>query len=327
MVGFTTTIPVEILFAAGEKPCDLNNIFISDGNSIKLVEDAEKIGFPRNSCSWIKGMFSAVVKKKIDVVITVNEGDCSNAKALMEVMELYGIKCFNFSYNRNRDINSLKKEIERMVDFWGINIEKAINEKNKIDKVRQNLKYLDELTWKYGKATGMENHFWLVSSTDFEGDYNLFNDKLIVKIGEIEARKEENITIKLGYIGVPPIFSSFYEYIESLGARVIFNEVQKQFSMVDSIGNSDIIKTYTDFTYPYDLAGRIDDINKNIRLRNLNGIIHYTQSFCHRGIEDIVIRKKIDVPVLTIDADKPGELDSRTKLRIEAFVDMLKDTI
>ena len=94
--------------------------------------------------------------------------------------------------------------------------------------------------------------------------------------------------------------------------------------MIDSIGEDDIVKTYLNFTYPYDIYRRIEDINNNIKLRNLDGIIHYTQSFCFRGIEDIVLRKKLDIPILTIEGDKPGELDSRTKLRIEAFIDMLK---
>ena len=30
-VGFTTTIPLEVLVAAGKKPVDLNNFFIAGG--------------------------------------------------------------------------------------------------------------------------------------------------------------------------------------------------------------------------------------------------------------------------------------------------------
>ena len=49
IVGFTTTIPVEIVFAAGLVPCDLNNIFISDRSPIQYIERAEKDGFLRGS--------------------------------------------------------------------------------------------------------------------------------------------------------------------------------------------------------------------------------------------------------------------------------------
>jgi len=36
-VGFTTTIPLEVLVAAGKKPVDLNNVFIGGGHAPRLV--------------------------------------------------------------------------------------------------------------------------------------------------------------------------------------------------------------------------------------------------------------------------------------------------
>ena len=57
-VGITTTVPAEVIFAAGLRPLDLNNVFITSGIAPQLVEEAEQSGFPRNSCSWNKGVFS-----------------------------------------------------------------------------------------------------------------------------------------------------------------------------------------------------------------------------------------------------------------------------
>ena len=37
-IGITTTVPVEILIAAGLKPVDLNNIFITSKKSSKYIE-------------------------------------------------------------------------------------------------------------------------------------------------------------------------------------------------------------------------------------------------------------------------------------------------
>ncbi|MCK9226089.1 MAG: 2-hydroxyacyl-CoA dehydratase, partial [Candidatus Muirbacterium halophilum] len=59
IIGITTTVPSEILYAANFIPVDLNNIFIANENPDKFVEKAEIIGFPGNSCAWIKGIFSA----------------------------------------------------------------------------------------------------------------------------------------------------------------------------------------------------------------------------------------------------------------------------
>ena len=76
-IGFTTSIPVEIIYGAGLRPVDLNNVFITDKNAVRLIEEAENEGFPRNTCSWIKGIYSAVLNSKnIDTIVSVVEGDC-----------------------------------------------------------------------------------------------------------------------------------------------------------------------------------------------------------------------------------------------------------
>ncbi|MDQ2086080.1 2-hydroxyacyl-CoA dehydratase [Herbivorax sp. ANBcel31] len=323
-VGFTTSIPVETVFAADCKPVDINNIFVNERNAEKLLENAEKIGFPRNSCAWIKGMYSCIMSSAdLDMIIGVVEGDCSNTRALREVLELNGVKSVPFSYPNSRDYNLLKSEILNLCNYFGINIEQCVHIKKKLDNIRKKLVYLDELTWKYNKASGLENHIWQVSSSDFNGDYNVFKSKLEAEILQIEKRDEFHEKVRIGYIGVPPIISDLYDFVETLDGRIVYNEVQRQFTMADSIGIDDVVETYKNFTYPYDIYTRLEDIKNQIKKRKIDGVIHYTQAFCFRGIEDIVIRKNLDIPVLTLEGDRPGSLDSRTKLRIESFIDMI----
>ncbi|MCX7747413.1 MAG: 2-hydroxyacyl-CoA dehydratase [Clostridia bacterium] len=323
-IGFTTSIPVEVIFAAGLKPVDLNNIFITGSDPGKYLEKAENEGFPRNTCSWIKGIYSAILQSKdIDTMIGVVEGDCSNTRALIEVLELKGIKSIPFSYPNNRSYHMLKDEVSKLCKAFGVELEQCIDVKKKLDSIRTELCYLDELTWKHNKATGFENHLWQVSSSDFNGDFEIFKQDLKDQIHTIEKREPKYDRIRLGYIGVPPINSDIYEFVESAGSRIVFNEVQRQFTMAHGVGLDDMVDVYRKFTYPYSLHGRLEDIKQQIKIRNLNGIIHYTQAFCFRGIEDIVIRQELEVPVLTLEGDRPGDLDARTKLRIESFIDML----
>ncbi|MEN8904495.1 MAG: 2-hydroxyacyl-CoA dehydratase [Clostridiales bacterium] len=326
MVGFTTSVPIEVILAANCKPVDLNNIFISDKNSDILLEKAETKGFPRNTCSWIKGIYSVIKSnKEINKVINVVEGDCSNTKALMEVLEYDGIECISFAYPKKRDYLLMKSEIENLCKYLNVSIEKANLMKKKLYQIRKDIKYFDELTWKHNKVNGFENHYWLVSSSDYFGDILTYSELLKAAIKKAENSKSLDERVRLGYIGVPPIFNDIYEVVESFDARVVFNEVQRQFTMYDSNDENDIVKEYLNYTYPYDLKARLLDIKEQIKKREINGIIHYTQSFCFRGIEDILIRKNLDVPILTIEGDRPGKIDARTKLRIEAFIDMLNE--
>ena len=86
----------------------------------------------------------------------------------------------------------------------------------------------------------------------------------------------------------------------------------------------DLIGQYLAYTYPYDIFGRIKDIDQAVKERKLDGLIHYTQSFCFRQVQDLLIRKHLSVPILTLEGDKPRPLDNRTKFRIEAFIDVLR---
>jgi benzoyl-CoA reductase/2-hydroxyglutaryl-CoA dehydratase subunit BcrC/BadD/HgdB len=321
-VAFTTSVPVEVIFAAGMTPVDLNNVFITGENPEKSIERAESIGFPRNTCAWIKGIYSSITDKKdFDIIIGVVEGDCSNTKALLEVLQLSGIKSIPFSYPNSRDYGEVRNELCSVFD---VSMDSCLNVKKDLNSVRSKLAYLDELTWKHNKASGFENHIWQVSSSDFNGNYQGFENDLDKIIGQIETRESENNGIRLGYIGVPPIYGDIYEFIEKLGAKVVYNEVQRQFTMADAIGTDDLVEVYRQFTYPYNIYGRLDDIKRQIVKREIKGIIHYTQSFCFRGIEDIIVRKELDVPVLTLEGDRPGNIDARTRLRIESFVEMLR---
>lgn len=324
-VGITTNVPVEVIFAAGMKPVDLNNIFVIDEDSQAMVEYAEDEGFPRNMCSWIKGRYTSALKAYLDCVVGVSEGDCSNTKALMEVLESKGIPVYEFSYSKSRNIEDIKKEINRLQKFFEVDDTKVDSVKRELYRVRQKVKRIDELTYIEDKATGFENHLFQVSCSDFEGDYLKFEKSVQEKIEEIEQRKPANTKVRLGYMGVPPIFSDLYEVIEGYEGKIMFNEVQRQFSFSRFNIDEKIEDMYLEYTYPYTLKGRLEDIKTEIEKRRLDGIIHYTQAFCYRGIEDIIVKKELDIPVLTLEGDLPGKIDSRTKIRLEAFIDMLKD--
>jgi benzoyl-CoA reductase/2-hydroxyglutaryl-CoA dehydratase subunit BcrC/BadD/HgdB len=38
----------------------------------------------------------------------------------------------------------------------------------------------------------------------------------------------------------------------------------------------------------------------------------------------MIIRNQLELPVLTIEGNRPARIDVRTKIRIEAFLDMLR---
>ena len=322
MIGITATIPIEIILAAGRRPVDLNNLFITSSKPEKLVAQAESAGFPHSICSWIKGIYSVVIGHEIKEVIAVTGGDCSNTIALAELLARRGVKVISFEYPLTPNREALMAEMERLVRGLSTDWPAIERIRSSLEGVRLKLKRLDELTYRDNVVTGGENHTFLVSSSDFKGDPGGFEKDLDQFLMEAEKREPRKDEIRLGYLGVPPIFSQFYELIESLGARVVFNEVQRQFSM--PFRHDNVIDQYLEYTYPYDIDGRIRDIREAIEERQLDGLIHYTQTFCYRQIYDMLLRESLPIPLLTLEGDRPCPIDNRTSLRIETFVEMLR---
>lgn len=318
-IGITTTIPVEAVYAAGCVAVDLNNAFINSADAAELVAQAELDGYPRTACGWIKGIYSVVKNGGCDAVVAVVEGDCSQTQAMVETLAMTGIPVIPFAFPYGRDRDLLRLQIDKLISNLGTTWEAALEWKRRLDRIRRKVWAIDELSWTRGVVGSFENHYFQVSCSDFNGDPDSFEasipDPDAFPVSEAAPR------LRLGYIGVPPIFTDFYQFIESLGARVVFNEVQRQFTM--PFHTDDLVEQYLLYTYPYDIFGRIEDIRREVRRRRIAGLIHYTQSFCFRQIQDLIIRRHVDVPILTIEGDAPAKLDARTKVRIESFVEML----
>lgn len=322
MIGITATVPLEIILAAGLRPVDLNNLFITSNSPGKLVTQAETAGFSHNICAWIKGIYSTVINHGIREVIAVTGGDCSNTIALGEVLERRGVRVIPFEYPLDRSRETLQAQMESLRKELSTTWHEIEGMGSRLESIRAKLKRLDQLTYAKNVVTGLENHQFLVSSSDFNGNPDLFEKDLEQFLAKVQDRTPRTDEIRLGYLGVPPIFTQFYEFIESLDARVVFNEVQRQFSM--PFGQVDIVEQYLQYTYPYDIGTRLRDIKEAINGRQLDGLIHYTQTFCYRQIYDIVLREVIPIPILTLEGDRPGPVDGRTALRIETFVEMLR---
>lgn len=319
-IGITTTIPSEVIYAAGHIPVDLNNIFAT-GNAAGYVEQAEYNGYPRNICAWIKGLYSVALSAGIDAMVGVVEGDCSNTHSLMSTLQDKGLEVIPFSFSYDRKRESLIKEISQLERYFNVSHDDVIKMKKRLDKIRHKLVILDELTWKENKVSGNENHLWLLNSSDFNGDPDDYEKRLDAFLLEAEKRVPIKAEFRFAFLGVPPIFSDLYEYLEQMNVQVVFNEIQRQFSM--PYLEKDIIDQYLRYTYPYSIFHRLEDIKIEIDKRNIDGVLSYAQSFCHRQIDDILIKKSINKPILTVEGDQPGKLDARTKLRIESFLDML----
>ncbi|MGA7562565.1 MAG: 2-hydroxyacyl-CoA dehydratase [Desulfobaccales bacterium] len=322
-VGFTTTIPVEVVLAAGLTPVDLNNLFIADPGARALAAEAEASGFPRTICTWIKGIYAALQRHpEIAAVIVACQGDCSYTQALGEILEAEGRQVIHFKFPYPRNRVQLAREIDNLRTRLGASEVRVAQVQKRLAPLRRALQRLDRLTWESGRVSGKENFQILIASTDFASDPAAFELRINALLKEAEQRRPREYPVRLGFAGIPPIFTDLWEYLEELGAGVVFHEFPRQFSMPQA--GPDLAEQYFHYTYPYEIAGRLADLGAAVRTRRLDGLVHYTQSFCFRQMFDQTIREGLNLPILTIEGDRPASLDSRTRMRLEAFVDVLR---
>jgi len=322
-LGLTTTIPVEVVLAAGLIPVDLNNLFVAAPDALKKVARAEAAGLPRTICAWVKGIYASLQDHpEIAAVLVATQGDCSYTQALGEILAGENREVIHFQFPYPRDQARLKNEIVALMGRLGTNWQEVARFQERLTPVRRLLRELDRLTWETGQVSGHENFQFLIASSDFASDPEEYETRLAAQIAKAVRRPSRRGLVRLGLAGIPPIFSDLWGYLEELGADVVFNEMPRQFSM--PYDTTDLVEQYWRYTYPYDISGRLADLAEGARVRKLDGLIHYTQSFCFRQIFDQTLREHLPVPILTIEGDGPTPLDARTRLRLEAFVDVLR---
>lgn len=323
-IGITTTVPVEIIFAAGRTPVDLNNIFVADPDALGLVAFAEKKGFPQSACAWTKGLYGVIHRHGIREVVGVVEGDCSNTFALCEILESEGIKIHNFGFPSPRRPDDLTLKFERFAAGLGTTLAAADRIKPEFDAIRALADKLYRLAGG-GKVPSGDLFGGLLNCSDFFGDPARCRRELEAAVAKAEATERGKERIRLSCAGVPTILGDLWDTFERLGARFVDHEVPRQFALLDGIGKG-MVETYLKYTYPYDVFTRIDDVKREAAARGVKGVIHYVQSFCHRQIEDRLWRERVGLPILTLEADRPGRVDERTRTRIEAFMERLGPT-
>lgn len=321
-VGLTTTIPVEILYAAGLLPVDLNNLFVAGEQARDLVTQAERRGFPQNACAWVKGLYATARAEKITRIVGVIEGDCSQNAALLDIWQVEGMQVIPFSFPARYTLENLSAEMQGLATMLGTNMPRAEACKIQLDEIRALTGQIDALAVARGCVTSRELFLAQLALTDFNGDPQTERTRQANLLAQAQQRPTDKSQIRLGVVGVPTILTDLWEVIESAGGRVMYHEVPQQFSLAWGVGKT-LPETFLDYTYSRPAAVRVREVARQVRERDLAGVIHYVQSFCHRQIHDMVLRQELSVPVLTVEADRPGAVDGRTRTRIEAFLEQL----
>jgi len=305
-IGITALVPPELIFACGASPFDVNNVIPSSRK------------YPGNKlCAWTAIWKELLVQKEIhvDSLIVVAGGDCHNALVDGQKAAMSGISTHFFFYPFDGDSLYMESQLNRLSEFLG-----GIKYPEKFKKIRELKKQGQIIDHKRscGKLSSSEAFRILISFSDLAGDVEGFS-RIISSLEEINI----DIRNRIALIGVPPIYHDFHEVAYSLGLHIVFDELPYEFISHGGATIHEMAQNYCRYTFARPLEFRIDFLNKELKKRKVEGVIHYTQFACHHMLEDEVMREKLDYPILTIQGDLPGKTPQQVKLRLEAFREML----
>lgn len=320
-IGITTTVPIEIIYAAGAIPVDLNNLFAASPAPAADLDRAEREGFPRAFCAWTKGIYSTVHRHSLRRIIGVTVGDCSDAHALLDLLRHEGLEVIPFAYPVRPDTEAMREALADLGDRLGVPPAAARAQKERLDQARRLAHAVDRAAWTHGTVTGTELFATLIQAADFCGNPEAYAERCQALLDAARQRPQREGGPRLGFVGIPPVFTDINAVLEAAQASVVYHELPRQFALPTT--GASLEESYTRYTYPYSFAERLADIAQECRTRALDGLVHYVQSFCHRQVIDRLLRKRVRLPVLTLEGDRPGPVDARTRTRLEAFLEAL----
>jgi len=349
---FCVYIPEEIVVAAGGVCVGLC------GGSAGSIPDAEKI-LPRNICPMVKSAYGFKAGKICPYFQTVDfvygETTCDAKKKTWEILDrlvpTYVMEIPQMKKERDRtlwveEVQDFKAKVEEVCKtrISAADLAEAIRV---INNKRRALQRLTELR-AANPAPISGKDALLIEQIAFYDEPVRFAEKVNALCDELEERVVAGAgaftpdSPRIMVSGTPMALPNWkvHNLLESAGAVVVNEEScigTRYFKDLIDESESEIdrqLEVLTDRYMQIDCScftpndERVDQVLKEYRASNAQGILHYSLQFCHTyNIEEIKIREmceKEGIPYLSIETDYSPEDVGQLQTRIEAFLEQIR---
>ena len=79
------------------------------------------------------------------------------------------------------------ESLKKLMDYYGVSEEQSLKVKSELDRIREKVHYIDELTWKENTVFSEENHYFQVCTSDMNQNLSAFEsevDSFLVSLKE-----------------------------------------------------------------------------------------------------------------------------------------------
>lgn len=323
-VGLFSTVPVEVILAAGMVPQDVNNLFITNPDPGYLLRAADEAGVPRNLCAWTRGLYGATVANNLKAVVVVPCGDCSNNVTMAELLGRMGVRVIRFNYPvpGSDERGHLERELVELARKLGTTMAASSAMWEELKPVREMLRRVDVEGVAGGSIPAATARLLLLESTDFNGNPQLFSRRLSRGLDEA-SNAPSGGGPRIAVFGIPTILSDLGETLESMGARVVLWETERDFAMVEPAES--LLDQYLGYAYPRGLEARLARFLPLLAERKVDGVLINSQSFCHHNLELQRVEAALAAfPTLVLESDVPSGVAARDRVRLEGFLSLAR---
>jgi len=348
---FCVYIPEEIVLAAGGVCVGLC------GGSQGSVPDAEKI-LPRNICPMVKSAFGFKAGRICPYFQAVDfvygETTCDAKKKTWEILDdmvpTYVMEIPQMKKQTDEDmwlaeVKEFKAKVESLagnkVTVKGLKrAVKIMNNKRKALQRLNTLRHTNPSPISGKDVLLIEQIAFYDEPIRFAEKVNELCDELSTRIADSVAVPSKNAP-RVMVAGVPMALPNWklHNLVEGAGAVIVNEEscigtrYYKDLMNEDSEDMDIILRNLTKRYMQIDCScftpndDRIDQVLKEYKESNAEGIIHYSLQFCHTyNVEEIRIRKaceKESIPYMFIESDYSPEDVGQLQTRVEAFLEQI----
>jgi predicted CoA-substrate-specific enzyme activase len=323
-IGIFSTLPVEVLLAAGHLPVDVNNLFVTHEDPGALLRTADDAGVPRTLCAWTRGLFGATIAANLAEVVVVPSGDCTNNVTMAQLLGRVGVRVhtFHFPLSPHGREEAMQEELGRFAASLGTDLPAVQRQWEELREVRHLLAEVDRAGAE-GRLDPGRTRLLLLESTDFSGQPSLYARRLRRALDEADGRQPFP-GLPVAVFGVPTILTDLPDVLAGVGLRVVAWETERDFAMVRPVES--LAEQYLDYAYPYGVEARLERFLPLLEARRVEGVVINAQSFCHHNLElQRVGRALAGYPTLVVEADAPGPVEPRDRIRLEGFARLVRE--
>jgi len=320
-IGFIPPVPIEPFAASRQAAVNLWSRFYLEPERSRWLEGEAAWDSPPTPSAWARCLGGLCEEAGVEAVVVPEPGLIKELRGAVARLEGRGIKVVPFRFPLIRNMSRLRREIQDLGSFLGVEREGLDAALQKWGPVRMALKRLDGIQNRTAAFSTRHYLTTLASAAEPSEDLDNLKKKVDGLILELESLGQDRWT-RLGIIGIPPYRKGLFSFLEQFGAVVVYDEWGIETNPMSAAG--DLAALYHLMSLPYGLKRRQARILNEIRVRRLKGML-----FCVEDISDSLrdegfFRSGLPVPVHTFENHRGEELEPGEAGALQRFLEQCR---